>query len=114
MVSVTCVTFDCDDPDRVANFWAAALDWSRKGDRVVRPGDGLFLEFIQVPERKTAKNRIHLGLSAPDLDTEIDRLVSLGATIAWVEEFPEGWPFRNVALRDVEDNEFCLGNEPHQ
>jgi predicted enzyme related to lactoylglutathione lyase len=108
---MTCVTFDCDDVDRVANFWAAALGWPRNGDRVDRPDGGLFLEFIQVPERKTVKNRLHLGLSATDLDTEIERLVGLGATIAWEEVFPEGWPYRNVILRDVEDNEFCLGSE---
>jgi predicted enzyme related to lactoylglutathione lyase len=111
MATVSCVTFDCQDPDRVAAFWAEALRWQRNGDRVDSPGGEIYLEFVKVPESKSVKNRLHLGLNAPDLDAEIQRLIGLGATIAWEEEFPEGWPFRNVVLRDPEGNEFCLGNE---
>ncbi len=57
------------------------------------------------------KNRVHLGLNSKDLDDEIERLLGLGATVAWEEVFPDDWPFRNVVLRDPEGNEFCLGNE---
>lgn len=110
-ISMTCVTFDCDDTERVAEFWEEALGWDRRGDRVVRPDGSFYLEFVKVPEPKTVKNRLHLGLHAPDLDAEIVRLTSLGATVAWEEEFPDDWPFRNVVLRDVEGNEFCLGDE---
>lgn len=42
MNGVTCVTIDCDDPVRVADFWAA-LGWTRKGCRVVPPTGGIFL-----------------------------------------------------------------------
>jgi predicted enzyme related to lactoylglutathione lyase len=66
---------------------------------------------MPVPEGKTVKNRLHLGLNCQDLDAEIERLVGLGASVAWEEEFPPEWPFRNVVLRDVEGNEFCLGND---
>jgi predicted enzyme related to lactoylglutathione lyase len=111
-VHLTCITFDCADPDRVAAFWAAALGWTQNGPhRVEPPEGGTYLEFISVPEGKTVKNRLHLGLHTQDLDGEIERLRALGATIAWEEEFPPDWPFRNVVLRDVEGNEFCLGNE---
>jgi catechol 2,3-dioxygenase-like lactoylglutathione lyase family enzyme len=113
-VRLTCVTFDCADPERVASFWAEALGW-RKDHHCVRPPDGgPYLEFCPVPEGKTVKNRLHLGLSVRDLDPEIDRLVALGASVAWEEEFPETWTYRNVVLRDVEGNEFCLGNEGAQ
>ena len=39
------------------------------------------------------------------------RLQALGASIAWEEEFPPDIAarYRNVVLRDVEGNEFCLG-----
>jgi hypothetical protein len=37
--------------------------------------------------------------------------VALGASIAWEEDFPPEWPYRNVVLRDVEGSELCLGNE---
>jgi hypothetical protein len=108
------VTFDCESPGRVADFWSAALGWPRKGDTVRDPESTFYLEFVPVPEKKSLKNRLHLGCGAQgDLDTEIERLTSLGATLLWEEEFPEGWSYRNVVLADVEGNEFCLGTEPH-
>jgi hypothetical protein len=59
------------------------------------------------------KNRVHLGCTAGslrELDAELARLQGLGATVAWEEEFaPEiSRGYRNVILRDVEGNEFCL------
>ena len=56
---------------------------------------------------------MHLGCSAGPLerlDVEIERLQQLGATVAWEEEFPPDIAagYRNVVLRDVEGNEFCL------
>jgi len=72
-----------------------------------------YLEFIQVPEPKTVKNRLHLGLSTGDLDGEIERLTSLGATFLYEEAFPAEWPYRNCVLSDPEGNEFCLGTETH-
>lgn len=78
------------------------------------PDGGVYLEFVGVPEEKTVKNRLHLGLhvdALEDLDAEIARLQSLGASIAWEEEFPPevAQAYRNVVMRDVEGNEFCLG-----
>ena len=60
------------------------------------------------------KNRVHLGCDAGDLaalDAELDRLTTLGATVAWEEDFPPeiAAGYRNVVLRDPEGNEFCLG-----
>jgi hypothetical protein len=45
-----------------------------------------------------------------DLEAEIARLQGLGASIAWEEAFPPDVAarYRNVVLRDVEGNEFCL------
>ena len=116
-VSVVCVTVDCHDPKRVAEFWAEALDWrvahvTDDGAVVEAPDRGQpYLEFIVVPEPKTSKNRVHLGLSTEELDQQIERLVSMGAEVAWEETFPAEWPYRNVILRDPEGNEFCLGTE---
>jgi hypothetical protein len=67
-----------------------------------------------VPEGKFVKNRVHLGCTAvtlEQLDAELTRLQSLGASIAWEETFPPevAATYRNVVLRDVEGNEFCLG-----
>jgi predicted enzyme related to lactoylglutathione lyase len=111
---ITCVTFDAEDPHRIATFWASALGWeaTRIDEQIsvcAAPGvDALYLEFVRVPERKTVKNRVHLGTHVvADLDTEIERLCALGASEAWEEDLPPG--FRNVVLRDPEGNEFCLG-----
>ncbi len=116
-ISVVCITVDCREPKRVAEFWAKALDWriahvSDDGAVVEAPHRSQpYLEFIVVPEPKTSKNRVHLGLSTAELDQQIERLVSMGAEVAWEETFPPEWPYRNVILRDPEGNEFCLGSE---
>jgi hypothetical protein len=40
----------------------------------------------------------------------VERLVALGASVAWEEAFPPevAATYRNVVPRDVEGNEFCL------
>jgi predicted enzyme related to lactoylglutathione lyase len=116
-VELTCVTVDCASPEKLVRFWSEALGWeiqhSGTDGAYCKPlTGGPGLEFIPVPESKTTKNRLHLGTRHDDLDTEIRRLIGLGARVAWEEEFPVGWPYRNVVLQDPEGNEFCLGNEP--
>ena len=108
---------DCRSPGALAAFWSEALSWdvAHGGDDGAYcrpPSGGPGLEFIRVEEPKVTKNRLHLGTRTDDIDREVDRLLALGATIAWEEDFPAGWPYRNVVLRDPEGNEFCLGNEP--
>jgi hypothetical protein len=119
-MEITCVTVDCADPARSAGFWNEALGWggvavAADGTGAIcgPPRGGWYLEFVRVPELKTAKNRLHLGCSAGTLEelaAEIERLESLGASIAWEEDFPPAMAanYRNVVLRDVEGNEFCL------
>lgn len=118
-MDITCVTVDCHDPLALAEFWNGALRWGGvaggDGGAVCGPpGGGIYLEFVRVPEDKAVKNRLHLGCgveSLEALDTEIERLLSMGATIAWEEDFPPAVAavYRNVILRDPEGNEFCLG-----
>lgn len=120
-MNVTCVTIDCNEPASVAAFWNEALHYggvavSEDGRGAVcgPPDGGMYLEFIKVPEKKTVKNRLHFGCGVgtlDDLDEELDWLFALGATIAWEEDFPQeiARQYRNVILRDVEGNEFCLG-----
>jgi len=59
--------------------------------------------FIEVPEGKTVKNRLHFDLSPTDRsrDEEVERLVSLGAS---VEHRYDGI----VTMLDPEGNEFCV------
>jgi hypothetical protein len=120
-MEITCVTIDCEEPEVVATFWNDALRWggvaaANDGTGAIcgPPDGGVYLEFVRVPEAKSVKNRVHLGCAVPtlrELDDEIERLQGLGAAIAWEEDFPEAIAasYRNVVLRDVEGNEFCLG-----
>ncbi len=120
-MDIVCVTIDCREPATVAEFWNAALLWggvavmSDGGGAVCGPDDGgMYLEFVRVPEAKSVKNRLHLGCNVgpiEDFDAEFDRLVSLGAELAWREDFGEDVDahYRNWVLRDPEGNEFCLG-----
>jgi catechol 2,3-dioxygenase-like lactoylglutathione lyase family enzyme len=115
------VTFDCVDPRRVADFWAAVTGYSivDARDEFVRlraPDQrGVrHLLFFKVPEPKTCKNRMHVDLATKEPVSEIERLIELGATMA---EPPgsEGLPWRSaggarwIVMRDPEGNEFCIG-----
>jgi predicted enzyme related to lactoylglutathione lyase len=107
------ITFDCDDALDVATFWSAALDraldpdGSREFASIGLGGEASAPAwlFVRVPEGKSAKNRVHVDLAAPDPEAEIDRLVGLGAVrIGDVEESGARW----TVLHDPEGNEFCL------
>lgn len=89
MVIPVQVTFDCADPDRIAHFWAEALDYVMQpppdgfdtwdaflesigvppderdtASAVVDPeGFGPRLFFQKVPEGKAVKNRVHLDVN---------------------------------------------------
>ena len=117
-LTIANITFDCDDPLRVATFWSAALgkDLDEGGSEFFvsigrsRPEAGPAWLFLKVPEGKTAKNRLHLDLAADDRDAEIERLVELGARhVADKEE----WGFAWSVMADVEGNEFCVASAEH-
>nr|WP_324617267.1 VOC family protein [Streptomyces bicolor] len=61
----------------------------------------------QVPEPKAGKNRLHLCLR-PDTsrDAEVERLLTLGASLVADHRRPDGWGW--VVLADPEGNEFCV------
>jgi hypothetical protein len=119
------IVFDCRHPASLARFWAGVLDGysvapydeaelerlraqginDPEEDPTVlveatgTPGPRLFFQLV--PEAKTVKNRVHLDLRADDHDTELARLVALGATV--ISTF-DRWS----VLTDPEGNEFCL------
>ena len=114
------VTFDCRDAALLARFWSAVTRWpASKQDMpgnpywlVARPGaEGVHLVFVEVPEAKTVKNRVHLDLVPEEgsQDDEVVRLRGLGARV--VEDRRNATPGGWVILADPEDNEFCLEPE---
>lgn len=118
----TELAIDCADPDGLARFWCAVLDY------VVQEEDGELvtigspqvpegrnrrgpvpptLTFARVPEGKTVKNRLHIDLNPTDRgrDEEVRRLLDLGAQHVDVGQTgEESW----VTLADPEGNEFCV------
>jgi predicted enzyme related to lactoylglutathione lyase len=99
-------------------FWASVLGWVRDPDDPDAPGDDecLILApdgtqrllFIEVPEGKQVKNRIHFDLQPVDgtRDDELDRLLGLGAVTVDDRRLPDGSGW--VVLADPEGNEFCI------
>ena len=103
-IVIVAITIDCVDPRTQADFWSAALGWRiesvevwdaeiSRGGKVVQareswsniisaaPNAPKRINFAKVPEGKTVKNRLHFDLKVDDLDTEVSRLVGLGASV---------------------------------
>lgn len=113
------LVLDCADPDRLAEFWAAALLYSNVGSAGTyvalypRQGDGPKLLLQRVTEPKSAKNRMHLDIEASDIHAEAERLTLLGArrlTDSITHEHGTTW----ILMADPEGNEFCVcdGGKP--
>jgi hypothetical protein len=107
------LTFDCADPTRLAEFWSSATGYqvAEQNDFMVALSPGLGLRpnllFIKVPESRTVKNRVHPDFQVADLDAEIARLITLGATRgATHHEYGFVW----TVMQDPEGNEFCIGH----
>lgn len=108
-VTLAGVTVDCADAARIAGFWADVFEVpvepeASAGFASVRT-PSVTLNFAAVPEPKVAKNRLHLDVSVPDLESAVARLTGLGATVRQrMEEGDSRW----VVLCDPEGNELCL------
>jgi predicted enzyme related to lactoylglutathione lyase len=108
------IVIDAHDLPGLARFWAEALGWAvlstREREVVVGPSldAPVGLCFMPAGETaKTVKNRVHLDLTttAEDRDSEIERLLGLGARRADVGQTgEESWD----VLADPEGNEFCV------
>ena len=70
-------------------------------------GTGPRLLFQRVPEGKTAKNRVHLDLQvgAEAAPAEVERLIALGAIVAWTTA--DRGP-TTTTMQDPEGNELCV------
>lgn len=112
---ITVLVLDCADPDKLAEFWCAALDYQvleRDSDSVeigradVAPEDRLVLVLSRVKDAKRQKLRLHVDVSATDRDqaAELARLLALGARHVDIGQNSVRW----YVLADPEGNEFCL------
>ena len=110
---IKSVTFDAADALALARFWAAVLgsdvDEESTADKAYLEAAGWGgpnIWFARVPEGKTAKNRLHFDLRAPDRpEDEVARLEQLGARVLERHQ-------HSVVMQDPEGNEFCVEPGP--
>ena len=142
MARTVQVVFDCASVAVMTEFWSDALGyveqppppghdsweslltemgvpeelWGSRGAIVDPEGAGPRVFLQQVPEGKTAKNRVHLDIRVstpgadrrPPIDAEVARLEARGASRAWVNDESEEHGEYCVVMRDPEGNEFCV------
>ncbi len=114
---ISHTSFDARDAHAQSVFWGRVLGFAEDPDDPNDPGDEecpivspdgrTRLLFIEVPEPKTGKNRIHLDLVPAEgtRDEELAPLLALGAAVVDDRRRPDGgW----VVLADPEGNEFCI------
>ena len=124
MADLFNVTIHAQGPSRLGAFWSEALGYA-----VVESTDALVrlrglattgapdLLILQASALGSASGRLHLDLAADDIDREVERLVSLGASV--VDGQAARGPRRRqangiewVVMADPEGNEFCVGARP--
>lgn len=98
------------DIERMTAFWSAALGLTPSS---TDPGDdfrvlrgtrvNMSLQLADTPV--TARDQMHLDLYSDDYQTEVDRLLELGATYVRRNDDEDD---TYVVMRDPEGNEFCV------
>lgn len=110
------IVIDCKDKHALARFWCDLLGTTVRGE--VGQYVGLHpshegaprLIFQELPDlgERTEKGRLHVDIDTPDLEADVARAVSLGASVHdEVSELGMRW----VTMRDPEGNLFCLCSE---
>ncbi|HYF71848.1 MAG TPA: VOC family protein [Nocardioides sp.] len=117
---VSHTTIDCHDAFALSEWWKPVLGYvDLDGDpnlpgheecMIHDPETGHRLLFIEVPDEKVVKNRVHLDLRprAGTRDEEVERLIGLGATQVSDHRGIHGPGTGWVILADPEGNEFCV------
>src|SRR3954451_9680600 len=115
---ISHTTVDTGDAYAQSVFWAKVLGVAEDPNdphlprheecMIFSPDRATRILFIEVPEPKRVKNRLHFDLvpASGTRDEELARLLELGATVLEDLRKPEGpgW----VVLADPEGNEFCI------
>lgn len=117
---VSHTSVDCRNAYELSRWWEQVLGYSGDPEDpnepghdeclIISPDGGHRILFLEVPEEKSIKNRIHFDLRPTDCtqNEEIERVLALGATAG--EDFRgkygpgTGWQI----LADPEGNEFCI------
>jgi predicted enzyme related to lactoylglutathione lyase len=108
------VTFSCDDPGRVSEFWAALLGYERAAAGsswlATDPrSEDVRLLFNQMAKSETIEVPIHLDINVPDREAALDRVLQLGGSLVVTKSFEIGeLGDSTTIMRDPEGNGFCL------
>ncbi len=117
---VSHTSVDCANAYELSQWWKAVLDYvDVQGDpnepgheecMILRRDGSHRLLFIEVPEPKTVKNRLHLDLEPVEgrRDDELARLLEHGAVRVADHRGKYGEGTGWVVLADPEGNEFCI------
>ncbi|QWZ08389.1 VOC family protein [Nocardioides panacis] len=118
LISHTSV--DCSDAFGLSEWWKQVLGYVDIDGDPNAPGHeecmirsaetGHQVLFIEVPDTKRVKNRLHFDLRPVDgtRDAEVARLLSIGATQVDDQREVRGDGTGWMVLADPEGNEFCV------
>jgi predicted enzyme related to lactoylglutathione lyase len=123
------VTFACADPGRLAEFWAAVLDYevqqlpeevllelrdagvdmSSRAACIDPSGAGPRLFFVKKEKTPTTSIPIHLDVAVEDVEAAVGHFTALGASVKerkteTLGPFTSSW----VVMADPEGNGFCV------
>jgi len=108
-IRIGSIVIDCDDFDRMMNFWKEALHYvpkkpSADGWVILKDPDGRGpnLSLNLTSEGHLEQYRLHLDLYTEDQEREVKRLIRLGATLKRSPEKEEDF----VTLADPDGNLF--------
>ncbi|MFZ0323564.1 MAG: VOC family protein [Actinomycetes bacterium] len=117
--SLLAIVVDCHDSLSQAKYWAGALGHqvSERNAHEYEVSDpssgGTPLYFMNVPEAKMGKNRLHVDITTNrPIEDEVARLVAAGGTLLEMRQDPDTLanPDTWAVMQDPEGNEFCVLN----
>lgn len=117
--ALLAIVVDCRDSLAQATWWPTVLGHqvSERNTDEYEVSDpsrgGTPLYFMNVPEGKVVKNRLHVDITGDGLlEDEVARLVASGASLMELRQDPAELanPDTWAVMLDPEGNEFCLLN----
>jgi predicted enzyme related to lactoylglutathione lyase len=118
MLRLRNITFSCNEPERLAEFWATLLDYEAApaGDSWIATdprGEGTRLLFNRMEKSATIEVPIHVDVNVPDREADLNRILELGGQFVEtrsdrIADFSETW----TVMRDPEGNGFCIQSPP--
>ena len=117
---ISHTSVDCKNAYELSAWWKQVLGYvDVDGDpnepgheecMILSPDTGHRVLFIQVPDTKQVKNRVHFDIrpTSGTRDEEVARVVGLGATVVADHSDIHGPGIGWVTMADPEGNEFCV------